>query len=124
MGDARAAYQFVSQPRAVETRRQPKYRDRLEVEEELGQTANMMFDPRIMRGIPNTRPMAATLVLDHRHKVPSRAQIRAVERKHKLKLVAAGKIRPVQQTVAQIHDGIVVEKKRVTKSDRNVSIKS
>ena len=113
MAEARAAYQFVSRPRAVEARRQPKYRSKLDVEEELGQTANMMFDPRIARGIPKARPMAATLVMNHEPLAPNPAQIRAMDRKRKQKLIAAGKIRPVQQTVAQIHDGIVVEKKRV-----------
>jgi hypothetical protein len=99
-------YLFMSHPRAVETRR--KYRTAAEIEEDLGNTANMMFDPRVMRGVTCGRPVALNAV-----QAAEAAAKPDMRRPSKKQLVRAGKIRPTQRTVAQIHETIKVEKKRV-----------
>lgn len=101
---------FMSQPRAVETRR--KYRDVADMEEELGATANMMFDPRVIRGVTCARPddgnpLAAT------HPMSTQKMAPPIKRSSKAHLIRTGKIRPPQKPVSEIHDNIVVPKKRV-----------
>lgn len=99
---------FMSQPRAVETRR--KYRDVTDLEEELGDTANMMFDPRVIRGVTCARPeLAATIPMG----TQQMQQTAAPKRASKAHLIRTGKLRPTQKSVAEIHDNIVVPKVRV-----------
>lgn len=98
-------YLFMSHPRAVETRR--KYRAPAELEDELGNTANLMFDPRVMRGVTCGRPMPVSELMQ------ASATLEQHPRLTKKQLVRMGKIRPSQQSVAEIHEGIRVEKKRV-----------
>jgi len=98
-------YLFMSQPRPVETRK--KYRPVEELEEELGNTANIMFDPRVIRGVTCAQPDDLPAVP---YEVAAQAQIRRPTKSH---LVQTGKIRPTQKTVAEIHENIVVVKQRV-----------
>lgn len=103
---------FMSQPRAVETRR--KYRDEADMEEELGNTANMMFDPRVIRGVTCARPegagaLAATIPLGQQQMGGSAPPKRA----SKAHAIRTGKLRPPQKSVREIHENIVVPKKRV-----------
>lgn len=97
-------YLFMSHPRPVEQRR--KYRDPRELEEELGTTANLMFDPRVMRGVNCGRPVPlSAMQLD--------AGLPEPQRPTKRQLIRAGHIRPTQKSVAEIHENIKVEKTRV-----------
>jgi len=98
----------MSQPRPVETRK--KYRPISDIEEELGNTANLMFDARVVRGVTCAQPddYDATVPL-----YPTHAPTPQFRRPTKAHLVRTGKIRPTQKTAAEIHDSIVVPKKRV-----------
>lgn len=96
----------MSQPRPVETRK--KYRPIEDIEEELGNTANIMFDARVIRGVTCAQPDEFTRA------TPMYTQPKPLpERPTKSHLVKTGKIRPTQKTVAEIHENIVVVKKRV-----------
>jgi hypothetical protein len=102
---------FMSQPRAIEGKRK-KFRDINDMEEELGDTANMMFDPRVIRGVTCVRPddeLAATLPMATQQ-LQTAVPIRRPTKAH---LIRAGKIRPEQPSVREIHENIVVPKKRV-----------
>lgn len=99
-------YLFMSQPRAVQTRK--KFREPTEVEEELGNTANLMFDPRVMRGVTCGQPVplnAMDMNMNNAVRNPKRAS--------KRQMVRQGKIRPKPPSVKDIHENIKVEKKRV-----------
>ncbi len=88
-----------------------KYRDAAELEEELGATANIMFDPRVMRGVTCMRPdLALDATLPGATQLMQRPPIKRPSKSH---LIRAGKLRPAQRTVAELHDSIVVPEKRV-----------
>lgn len=101
-------YLFMSQPRPVETRK--KYRPVADIEEELGNTANLMFDARVIRGVTCAQPddFSSTVPM-----YPNQIQRPPLTRPSKSHQVKTGKIRPTQKTVAEIHENIVVPKKRV-----------
>lgn len=98
-------YMFMSQPRAVDAARK-KFRDPVEDEEGYDNTSNLMYDPRVIRGITCVGPdMLKTQVMEEK------VQVRDYETR-KQQLIAAGRIRPTYDSVAKIHENIEVPKVR------------
>lgn len=102
-------YVFMSAPAAVEGDRRRKYREQAE-RDELGAPSNMMFDPRVNRGVTCVKP-------DNVARVNALKEAQAIEPKRhrtsKATLIRQGKIRATPPSVAQLHEKIVVAKERV-----------
>lgn len=102
-------YMFMSAPAAVEGDRRKKYREQAELEEELGRTSNMMFDPRVHRGATCVRPdnLERMMKLKEEPERPKRP------RQSKASLIRQGRIRPIVPSVSELHEKIQVTKERV-----------
>lgn len=99
-------YMFMSQPRAVDATRK-KYRE--QPEGELNDTTNMMFDPRVIRGITCVGPAGNKNTEEEKTGEDYTYQTTV----SKEQLIKAGKIRPKFDSVKTIHENIVVPKVRV-----------
>jgi hypothetical protein len=103
----------MSNPRPVASTR-PKYRDPEDVRDEIAATSNLMWDHRVVRGMPSGKPVqVAGGVLGTQEFRPSGSQLRRDAKKKKEKLIRRGIIRPAVPSVAEIHAAIKVPKKRV-----------
>lgn len=102
-------YMFMSQPRAVDAARK-KYRE--PVEGELEDTANLMFDPRVIRGITCVGPTPSTNKAKTEEEKTGEEYVYQTQN-IKEQLIKAGKIRPQFDSVKTIHENIVVPKVRV-----------
>lgn len=108
-------YLFTSKPQPVSTGR---YRDPQNLEATLLESANIMWDPRIMRGPTVGKPMEETLRRtqqydpDGAYGRAKRKQQRRAAKTLKRQLVESGAIRPKLDSVETIHKNIKVQKKR------------
>ena len=71
-----------------------------------------MYDPRVVRGKTLGRPIAAQTSAAVTPRQTARESVRA-QKEQKQHLIRTGAIRPVQKTIQELHDNIVVVKKRV-----------
>lgn len=110
---ASATYSFASTPQPV-TGSRPKYRDEKAGQSQAYVAANLMYDPRVARGVTSGKPIPAGQFADttRSSKEESKTAIRA-QKAHKQNLIRTGKIRPPVKAVKELHENITVHKPRV-----------